>query len=195
MENATRTCLICLQSFPLTNEFFRRDVSQLGGFRARCKTCHNLKVAPKDAEERFWRDVKKCSECWLWQGCLDGSGYGLFTFKTKAYRAHRFSFVLHKGEIGKGLWVLHKCDTPNCVNPEHLYAGTPAENTADMVSRNRNLKGSEHRSAKLTAEQVIEMRQLYSTRIYTYQALGDKFGINTKTAWKIVNRRSWRHLS
>lgn len=87
------------------------------------------------SEDRFWSKVVK-NECWLWLGSLAG-GYGQLQVNGKSVRAHRFSWELHNGLIPEGLWVLHKCDVCNCVNPAHLYLGTRVENIRDAMERNR----------------------------------------------------------
>jgi len=81
--------------------------------------------------------------CWLWKQARDKDGYGSFKFKRKVYRAHRFSYMLYKGEIPDGMMVLHKCDIPNCINPEHLFLGTAKDNAQDAAKKGRigNRKG------------------------------------------------------
>lgn len=81
--------------------------------------------------------------CWLWTGATNPWGYGNVKLKRskKTINSHRLSWILHRGEIPKKLLVLHKCDTPACVNPEHLWLGTAKQNTQDMVSKKRNRNG------------------------------------------------------
>ena len=108
------------------------------------KRSHKKKSGPRKRreyppfEQRFWAKVLKTPSCWLWQGATAGRGYGVFgTNRDGLMYAHRFSYELHCGPIGDGLVILHTCDTPNCVNPVHLVAGTQRENVLDMIKKGR----------------------------------------------------------
>lgn len=76
--------------------------------------------------------------CWLWLGPTNENGYGRIRFNNRYVTMHRFFYLSHKGEIPKGMFVCHKCDTPLCVNPDHLWAGTSEENNKDMMRKGRN---------------------------------------------------------
>jgi len=78
------------------------------------------------------------SGCWIWEMCIGNDGYGKVSYKGKTYRAHRHSYEVFKDDIPEGLLVCHSCDTPSCVNPEHLFLGTHQDNIGDMVSKNRS---------------------------------------------------------
>jgi hypothetical protein len=96
---------------------------------------------PRPFEQRFWEKVDRRGpdQCWLWTAALTGNGYGVIRLDTHLPRvqAHRASWMLSNGPIPDGLWVLHRCDTPRCVNPAHLFLGTRADNVQDMIAKGR----------------------------------------------------------
>lgn len=89
-------------------------------------------------QQRFWPRVNKTSACWEWTGALSLDGYGTVRVsRGKNVRAHRAAYLLEHGSIPEGMNILHKCDNPKCVKPEHLFAGTQADNVHDMISKGR----------------------------------------------------------
>lgn len=103
-----------------------------------CSAAHNprMKVIPPDPA-RFWSKVDITGECWIWMGAKQSQGYGNVVYGGKHYRANRLAYVLAYGSLPDGAVVMHTCDNPPCVRPEHLRAGSAAENTADMVAKGR----------------------------------------------------------
>jgi hypothetical protein len=105
---------------------------------------HTLKVKQLHGlsmTERFWAYVQKTASCWVWTGTQSDNGYGRIWGKGRHIKAHRFSWELHNGPIPEGMHVCHKCDTPACVNPEHLFLGTASDNMRDMVAKGRHSWG------------------------------------------------------
>jgi len=100
--------------------------------------------------DRFWPNVeKRPSGCWFWTGARKHTGYGQIWVVNSAKTAHRISWILHNGPIPTGLCVLHKCDNPPCVNPDHLFLGTRADNNLDCVAKGRNVIGPFHEAGRL----------------------------------------------
>lgn len=91
--------------------------------------------------ERFWVQVDKSGDCWLWTGAKSPSGYGQFAVNRQPTRVHRYSWELANGPIPAGLSVLHRCDVRNCLKPEHLWLGTAADNQRDMTEKGRGRVG------------------------------------------------------
>lgn len=144
--------------------------------------------------ERFWAKVDKTGDCWLWTASTDGMGYGLFgTGPSRSERAHRVSYRLAFGEIAPDLCVLHRCDNPSCVRPEHLFLGTRADNMRDRQQKGRQAHGERHSRAKLTETAVREIRELRA-RGEQLRAIAEKFSIAPETVSAIAHRRTWRHV-
>lgn len=123
-----------------------------------------------------------------------GRGYG--QFGKPRIRAHRVSWELAYGPIPDGRWVLHKCDNPGCVNPDHLFLGDAQTNEADKVSKDRQAKGETVGAAVLTTNQVLEIRKLYrrGDRRASQAALARRFGVDQTTVGQIVRRFTWKHV-
>lgn len=122
--------------------------------------------------DTFMNRVKKTESCWLWIGTTNKYGYGIVLVDKKSKRAHRVSYELHKGPIPADLVVMHSCDTPSCVNPEHLSVGTKLDNNRDCKEKKRNAFGSKNGHSKLTDEQVDLIRSLPFTQIQLSKMFG-----------------------
>lgn len=139
---------------------------------------------------RFLTKVRRDgSGCHLWTGAKDRCGYGRFGIAGVNLRAHRVMFEHVYGPIPAGLTVLHSCDTPACVNPDHLRAATHAENMADMARKGRadSKLGARNGHAKLSASQVAEIRNTTAPAAEAAQ----RFGVHWATIYKIRAGRSW----
>jgi hypothetical protein len=145
--------------------------------------------------EKFWSRVAVTADendCWEWQGLIIGGRYGQVTFNKKRWSTHVYSFFLANG-YKPTLCVLHSCDNMKCVNPKHLREGSSLENSQDKVARNRQTKGEASPQAKMTETKVIEARAL-SSKGFSIRRLAKLFGVNTKTMWQIVHRKTWKHV-
>lgn len=139
------------------------------------------------------------SDCWYWFGCTDEIGYGRLVHYKGENKAHRISWLLFKGDIPKGLKVLHKCDIRNCVNPDHLFLGTQKENVQDMFKKgrqhsNRAPEGERNHMSKLTEEKVKSIRDLHSKGTITQKALSAMFNVSPMTICRVVNKKLWRNI-
>ncbi len=141
----------------------------------------------------FWLRVAEVGECWEWTGRTDDSGYGVFTFGGKDRKAHRVSYALAHGVAPIGLEVCHHCDNPRCVRPEHLFAGTHAENMHDCAKKGRAavLGGERNPRAKLDPEAVRQIRCLVGIGIQK-QWCADVFGVTNAQVCKIASHQAWR---
>ena len=154
----------------------------------------------EDWTDRFWAkvDMRGADECWKWQGCTCGRGYGQLSIDGKMVSAHRLTWELTDGPIPDDLCVLHRCDNPPCCNPRHLFLGTPADNSRDMVEKGRarggSLRGVNNGRAKLTRQVVRAIRSLYATGKHTQKTLAERFGISKAQISHIVNRKRWAWL-
>jgi hypothetical protein len=146
-------------------------------------------------ELRFWPFVKKTETCWFWTKQKDKDGYGKIWFEGKTVRTHRVSWMLDKGEMPPvDRMVLHSCDNPACVNPEHLSLGDVILNAQDALSRDRYRRGQTHSMSKLTEEDVREIRMLSEQGGTTRRQLADRFHTTPENINAIVRRRTWKHV-
>jgi len=149
-------------------------------------------------EERFWSKVDRSGghdACWPWMASRRPGGYGQIAWKGRPVVASRVAWELTHGEMPDNC-VLHKCDSPSCCNPAHLFLGTRPENSADMFNKHRSAWGERSGHAKLTLAQVLEIRKI-SVRGRSEpgdKALAERFGCSARTIRDVVNRRSWRHI-
>lgn len=150
--------------------------------------------------ERLWPRVSKTETCWLWTGAT-WNGYGVIYHNGKQDGAHRVAWMLTNGPIPEGMWVLHRCDVRNCVNPEHLFLGTIDDNNADMGAKGRR-RGNARRGAErkgnvhLTEDDVREIRRLYKpgSQEFSQTALARRFGVNQQNISQIIARKTWVHV-
>jgi len=159
------------------------------------KPCSN-RARARAPQVRFWEHVDKRGDCWLWTGALDSSGrYGWFTVESgKMVTAHRYAYELAHGAIPSGNYVLHTCDTPACVRPEHLFLGTNQDNSDDKVAKRRHGFGESHPRAKLTDEEVRAIRSSYERGGVSQMALAAEYGVHQSIISDVIRHVLWRHV-
>lgn len=132
--------------------------------------------------------------CWEWTAGKTTSGYGTLGVEDRKTKlAHRVSYESNVGPIPDGLCVLHKCDVPSCINPDHLFLGTRVDNNQDMVGKGRQRgcpPGEKHHNCKLTDEKVLKIRlDKRSCKI-----VGPEYGVTDVLVSRIRRRKIWKHL-
>lgn len=167
----------------------------------------------KEDEVRFWNKVAitaNSDKCWIWKHATDKRNYGSFRINNRTHTATRVAYLLHNKELPE-LMICHKCDNPLCCNPRHLFAATQKENIRDMIDKGRHSHGDSHRAlmkpkrgsqhgmAKLTEEQVAEIKKLYATKPsrrtgILQEDLAKMFNVSRAAISSIIRNRKWRHL-
>ncbi len=150
--------------------------------RAGTLNCHDLTRPPLEDRLNGKYEIAE-SGCWEWMGQKNGYGYGLIWRDGKPVRAHRVMYELHAGKpLGADEVVCHRCDNPKCINPDHLFVGTRADNNADMRAKRRHKFSEAHWNAKLTASDVAEIRNSGELQ----HVLAAKFGVSQPTIGRIM---------
>lgn len=147
--------------------------------------------------------------CWKWIGTIDAAGYAIFHVNRQGRKAARISFALFHGSFDKDLIVCHRCDNRECVNPDHLFLGTPADNSADMVLKGRSAKGNKspsrlypekikrgvnHHNSKLSENDVMEILALSQGGI-AKRELSRRYGVSRTSVKGILNGTLWNHIT
>lgn len=152
-------------------------------------------LSPKERLNKFIKidDEKKC---WLWVGGKNRKGYGSIHFNGKNRIAHRMSYELYVGEIPCGVLVCHHCDTPSCVNPEHLFLGTDLDNSNDKFSKGRHKSspGQSNGNSKLTNDEVrcIKKRLKVGTKV---SEISKQYHISETNIYYIKKEKTWSHIN
>lgn len=160
---------------------------------------------------RFWRKVDKTESCWIWIGERSHNGYGQIRsdeVQQRKRRASHVSWELHYGPIPSETYVLHRCDNPPCVRPDHLFLGTHADNMVDRSAKGRAARGSRsgahqhpemvprgesHGMSKLTESAVQHIRQTRPSRAMVL-SLARQYKVDVSTIWLVFHGKTWRHL-
>lgn len=167
-------------------------------------------MSAKNTPENFWAKVRVGSptDCWEWQGARTSSGYGNLSWHGRHVQAHRVAFFLALGGIAletgfrhAGVakryqrFVLHKCDNRACCNPGHLFLGSMRANMLDAYAKGRKTQPkSAHANAKLSAKQIVDIRERYDTGKCTQQQLASEFGVSQRTISLVVRRETYKDV-
>jgi hypothetical protein len=162
---------------------------------------------PKPAIYRFNMSYKKDehSGCWIWQGkSKSGSSklYGRIKVNKKNVPAHRFSWEIHNNqEVPEKMFVLHKCDNPGCVNPDHLFVGTHQDNMNDKVLKNRQAKGSDFKNRKAaigSKNGLSKLTEKQAMEIYLderpQRIISKDYEVTQTVVHNIKSQKTWRHI-
>lgn len=208
-----RTCLVCGASFLTTQR--RIDT----GHGIYCSRACYLSRSDATAEARFWAKVDKngpipphrpeLGPCWLWRGRTTNDGYGVFEPRPgRVVVAHRYGYALQVGPLADDLLACHHCDTPPCVRGTHLFSGTPADNSRDMVRKGRSAtgdraplrlhpesvrRGSAHHQAKLNEDSVFAIRLALAAGS-PYEPLAAKYSVSVSLIRAIDRNEIWKHV-
>lgn len=136
------------------------------------------------------------SGCWIWTATKLPRGYGIIKIpKSRKYEyAHRLSYRIHKGEIAEGAYILHRCDNPSCVNPEHLFLGDAKANAIDMKSKNRHLCGEKNTESVLVEPDVVKIKAMLATGKFSQKEIAEVFGVAQITISRIHRGLRWGHI-
>lgn len=168
----------------------RRFCSSLCARRhaARCKA-HSV--------ESFWALSDRPDDpngCWTWRGNVDSDGYGRISFSGRYHKAHQLAYRLSNGVMKRKVYICHKCGNRLCVNPEHLYHGNSKQNAQDMIRHGRSLKGERNHNAKLTSENVREIRKKYDAGGGNTVTLAAEYGVTQGAISHVVLGKTWIHV-
>lgn len=142
---------------------------------------------------RFWAKVDRRDpdQCWNWTASTSSDGYGRIGWKHSLLAAHRVSYQLHFGPFSDENKVLHTCDNPPCVNPDHLWLGTDKDNAQDRQRKGRGIqhRGEKHANHKITDAQVCEIRKRYADGSISLYRLAREYGVSAQQIWYIVHNK------
>jgi predicted XRE-type DNA-binding protein len=156
-------------------------------------------IDSKEIWSRILKKVKRSeSGCLEWTGTrtTGWGGYGYIRINKKMFLAHRVSYSIHTGEIPNKILVCHRCDNPICIEPSHLFLGTDQENIDDMMSKGRqkSTARTSNGRAKLSEEDVIEIRRLYATGNFTHRQIAKEFGMSKSQISNVIRKDQWPDL-
>jgi len=188
----TKACSVCGGA---VSHQFKSGLARLKTCSSSCGQRFRKRLS---ARERLLKqhDVDPKTGCWVWRGSTNTGGYGALVTRGKFMAAHRASYFTFVSPIPPGLSVLHRCDNPPCINPDHLFLGTQKDNMADMVSKGRRAPtaGVFNGRAKLTKEQVCRIRDLIADQGMLLREIAKMFEVHVETISRIKHRIYWKDV-
>lgn len=182
---ALRSCETCAKEFRVWPSQAKRFCSKTCAASGKTRSPDDTRALLKSM------DQGDANGCWIWDRCVNRLGYGKLGFDGALHAAHRVSYMVHHGPIPRGLFVCHRCDVRACVNPDHLFLGTGAENTHDMIAKGRNTKGEASPVAKLTEAAVREIRRNQRP----VAELAKQFGVSYSAVRFVRLGHTWAHVT
>jgi len=156
--------------------------------------CQNTRRLTPDQRFDMQYIPEPTSGCWLWIGSVRNERlpYGRILVDGKSVQATKFAYERYIAPVSEGAYMCHKCDNSLCVNPHHLFPGTPADNSRDMVEKGRAVgrKGAKHHNVRLVETDILTIRASKDS----YKSLATRYGISEKYVWKIKSHNVWKHL-
>jgi hypothetical protein len=195
----TKPCDHCGTVFTARYQWAQKEFQKYCG-----RPCYQaaIRYTTEKTLEVMWAQIDRNGPggCWIWRGSTNNMGYGSIQFNgRKMVAVHRLIYQLAHGNLeGPHVFCLHKCDTPRCVNPEHIFLGDDKANTADKVAKKRHLYGERNSHARLTEAQVLVIRAEYwydpvRNRSNILELVA-KYGVSRITLSALISGRSWKHL-
>lgn len=181
----TKECHLCKKPFSSFSIHNRKFCS---------RTCYD-QCREGTLENRINRySIPTPNGCIEWDGNKNKNGYGMISISNKRHQITRLIYTMRIGPIPDNMFVCHRCDNPNCINPSHLFLGSALDNSTDMVQKGRQAKGNKNGNSKLDEEKVITIRSLHKNG-YSLKEISRQFNISKANTSDIVNRKTWIHVA
>jgi hypothetical protein len=174
-----------MENYKITYQNGQGSIAKIGN-KPMGETCLIYKL--------FSRFIENNNGCWIWQGKIGRGGYGVIRYKNKDWRAHRLFYYVLVGDLGgSDVVACHKCDVRTCVNPGHIWLGTREENQHDMKAKKRQAFGIKNGMAKLTVENVLEIKEQLRAGVFQ-KTIAAQYGVTQSSISLIQRGVTWSHI-